>query len=127
MTAPPRLMLTRAQTILSRIPHPGSPEQLWGTYPVTPIPGLTKVYYLVQLAWWFHQVCMINVEKRRKDYSQMLFHHFVSIALVSLSYLGNLTRVGTVVHTLMDVVDILLPVSLRVMLSLASCHFNVLS
>lgn len=54
---------------------------------------------------------MLNTEKRRKDHWQMLFHHFITILLVTLSYVGNFTRVGVVVHTLMDLCDVFLPVS----------------
>lgn len=88
-----------------------SPQQVWGTYPCTPIPYLTKWYYLAQLGWWFHQMYAINTEKRRKDYWQMFGHHIISIALISGSYKANYTRVGVIVHVLMDTCDIFLPVS----------------
>lgn len=102
------------QIILSRIPNPTSPAQIWGTYPYNPIPGLTKFYYLAQLGWWFHQVYVINTEKRRKDHWQMFGHHILSITLISSSYAANFTRVGTLIHVLMDFVDIILPVSAAV-------------
>lgn len=100
------------QYILYLLPAPFSPQSCWGTYPNTPIPQLTKFYYLAQLGWWFHQIYVINTEKRRHDHWQMFSHHVLTIALVTLSYIGNFTRVGTVIHVLMDFCDILLPVSL---------------
>lgn len=101
------------QYILSLLPSPLSPTSLWGTYPNTPIPQLTKFYYLAQLGWWFHQIYVLNTEKRRHDHWQMFSHHVLTIALVVGSYVANFTRVGTVLHVLMDFCDILLPVSLR--------------
>lgn len=66
---------------------------------------------MTQLGWWFSQLYVINTEKRRKDHWQMFGHHILSIALISCSYAGNYTRIGVVVHALMDLCDILLPVS----------------
>ncbi|KAK4689961.1 hypothetical protein P7C73_g141, partial [Tremellales sp. Uapishka_1] len=96
--------------ILSRLPSPISPDQLWGTYPYTPIPFLTKFYYLAQLGFWFHQIYVLHMEKRRKDHYQMFGHHVVVIALMSTSYAANFSRVGILIHFLMDFCDILLPV-----------------
>ncbi|KAK8869962.1 hypothetical protein IAR55_000532 [Kwoniella newhampshirensis] len=102
---------TIGMIILHRIPHAASPAQLWGTYPYSPIPGLTKFYYLAQLGWWFHQVYVINTEKRRKDHWQMFGHHILSITLITSSYATNFTRVGTLIHVLMDFVDIIFPLA----------------
>lgn len=102
---------TNKQTILSRTPDRFTPESIWGSYPVTPIPGLTKFYYLGQLGWWFHQIYTINSEKPRKDYHQMFGHHILSIALITSSYIANYTRVGIIVHALMDCCDIFLPLA----------------
>lgn len=68
--------------VLRQNPSPTSPEQLWGTYPAVPLPALTKFYYLSQLGWWFHQLLVINCEKRRKDHWQMFGHHILTITLV---------------------------------------------
>lgn len=84
---------------------------MWSGYPHTPLPALTKLYYLAQLGFWLHQLVILNVEARRKDHWQMLTHHVVTIALVVASYWMNFTRVGTVILALMDFCDILLPVS----------------
>ena len=40
----------------------------------------------------------------------MFSHHILSIFLITGSYYGNFTRIGTVVHVFMDFCDILLPV-----------------
>jgi acyl-CoA-dependent ceramide synthase len=93
--------------------NPFSSQYLWQAYPHTPLSPLTKFYYLAQLGFWFHQLVIFNLEARRKDYWQMLAHHFITIALVVGSYWANYTRVGSVILVLMDFCDIWLPVSSR--------------
>lgn len=70
-----------------------------------------KQYYLVQFAFWVQQILVVNIEERRKDYHQMLTHHVITCMLIFTSYGQHQTRVGNVILCLMDVVDILFPVS----------------
>ncbi|ORY22750.1 TLC domain-domain-containing protein [Naematelia encephala] len=98
-------------TIVRRVPGFTTPEQLWGTYPVLYLPALTKFYYLAQLGWWFHQIFVIHTEKPRSDHWQMLGHHILTITLIVSSYRANFTRVGTLIHVLMDFCDIVLPLA----------------
>lgn len=86
-------------------------KELWKGYPHFSLAPLTKFYYLVQMAFWIQTLLIINVEKRRKDYAQMLTHHIVTVALVTTSYATNWTRVGTVILCTMDFCDILLPLA----------------
>lgn len=86
-------------------------EELWSTWPSRQISGELKWYYLVQLAFWLQQLLAINLEKRRKDYSQMFTHHIVTSFLMYVAYTYRWTKVGHVVLVIMDVVDFLLPVS----------------
>lgn len=78
-------------------------------YPYTPIAGPVKLYYLTQIASWFHQVLILNAEARRNDHYQMLSHHVITIALLIASYYTNFTRVGCLIMVLMDWCDIWLP------------------
>ena len=41
----------------------------------------------------------------------MFAHHILSIILIITSYVGNFTRIGCLIHVLMDFCDIFLPVS----------------
>ena len=86
-------------------------EELWSTWPSRQISGDLKWYYLVQLSFWLQQMLAINLEKRRKDYSQMFTHHCVTSFLMYVAYAYRWTKVGHVVLVIMDVVDFLLPVS----------------
>lgn len=87
------------------------PAPLWADYPHIPIAAPVKFYYLLQTAFYIHQVLILNAEARRKDHIQMMTHHVITIALVGASYYANFTRVGCMLLVLMDWCDIWLPVS----------------
>ena len=69
-----------------------------------------KWYYLVQFAFWIQQIVVVNIEERRKDYSEMFTHHIITCFLVFGSYTYYQTKVGNAILCLMDVLDITLPV-----------------
>ena len=43
-----------------------------------------NAYYLVQMAYWWQQliVLLLGLEKPRKDYRELVAHHFVTLWLV---------------------------------------------
>jgi len=82
---------------------------LWRDWPTREMDGLSKWYYLVQFAFWLQQIVVVNIEERRKDYAQMFTHHVVTCALIFCSYGYHMSKVGTVILCLMDLVDIILP------------------
>ncbi|KAK8106378.1 TLC domain-containing protein [Apiospora kogelbergensis] len=84
---------------------------LWAGWPHKEIDGLMKVYITVQWAYWMQQLIVVNIEARRKDYFEMMFHHVVTITLIIASYAYHLTRVGHLILVLMDVVDLILPLA----------------
>ncbi|KAM0253899.1 hypothetical protein ACHAQJ_007074 [Trichoderma viride] len=85
--------------------------ELWTDWPSREITGTMKFYFLAQLAFWLQQVYVINIEKHRKDFWQMLTHHIVTIALVTASYAYHFTRVGNLILIIMDIVDIVFPLA----------------
>ena len=86
-------------------------QELWTDWPQRELDGLMKGYILGQFSFWIQQVLVIHIEDRRKDHLQMLIHHFVTIALLSASYAYHQTRVANLILVLMDVVDLIFPVS----------------
>jgi acyl-CoA-dependent ceramide synthase len=68
-----------------------------------------KTYYLIQLAFWFHQLLVLNLEKRRRDHYAMMLHHLVTLSLLSTSYVANFVRVGNAILVTMDPADMFLP------------------
>src|ERR1700760_2801233 len=86
-------------------------KEMWTGFPTHYMAGTMKWYYLVQFAFWLQQLFVVNIEERRKDHWQMFTHHIFTSALLFTSYGFYQTKVGNVILSLMDVVDVLLPVS----------------
>jgi acyl-CoA-dependent ceramide synthase len=82
---------------------------IWEGWPFREADGLFKWYYLVQWGFWIQQILVVNIEEKRKDYVQMFTHHIFTTALMGLSYGYFHMRVGIVILTIMDFVDIILP------------------
>lgn len=69
-----------------------------------------KVYYLGQAAFWVQQsvVLVLQLEKPRKDFYELILHHIVTIALIWCSYRFHFTWMGLEVYVTMDVSDFFL-------------------
>lgn len=67
-----------------------------------------KTYYVASIGFWFNQIFVLNIEKRRKDHYQMFSHHIVTCCLLIGSYYYYYTRIGHLILMLMDCVDIFL-------------------
>jgi acyl-CoA-dependent ceramide synthase len=87
-------------------------KALWTNWPSRDMSGLFKWYYLVQFAFWVQQIVAIHMEAPRKDHMQMLTHHVITCTLIFVTYVYRYYPVANVVLCLMDIVDLLLPVSL---------------
>ena len=83
---------------------------MWVGWPDREMNGLSKWYYLVQIAFWIQQILVVNIEERRKDHYQMFSHHLITCALMLTSYGYHTTKVGTLILCLMDFVDLVFPV-----------------
>ncbi|KAK5119026.1 hypothetical protein LTR62_000237 [Meristemomyces frigidus] len=69
-----------------------------------------KAYYLLQAAYWAQQaiVLMLQLEKPRKDFRELVLHHIVTLALIGLSYRFHFTYVGVAVYVTHDLSDLFL-------------------
>jgi len=88
-----------------------NPVDLWHGYPHIPLAGPIKFYYLLQTAFYIHQILILNAEARRKDHVQMMTHHVITVFLMLTSYYTNYTRIGCLIMVLMDWCDIWLPLA----------------
>ncbi|KAK4505748.1 hypothetical protein PRZ48_003713 [Zasmidium cellare] len=72
-----------------------------------------KAYYLLQAAYWAQQglVLMLQLEKPRKDFKELVVHHIVTLALIGLSYRFHFTYIGVAVYITHDVSDFFLATS----------------
>jgi acyl-CoA-dependent ceramide synthase len=72
-----------------------------------------KMYYLLQAAYWAQQaiVLMLQLEKPRKDFKELVLHHIITLALIGLSYRFHFTYMGIAVYITHDISDFFLAVS----------------
>ncbi|CAI6332737.1 unnamed protein product [Periconia digitata] len=72
-----------------------------------------KAYYLLQASYWAQQmiVLLLMLEKPRKDFKELVAHHFITLALVWCSYRFHFTYMGIAVYITHDVSDFFLATS----------------
>jgi acyl-CoA-dependent ceramide synthase len=72
-----------------------------------------KAYYLLQASYWAQQmiVLLLMLEKPRKDFKELVAHHFITLALIWCSYRFHFTYMGVAVYISMDISDFFLAVS----------------
>ncbi|KAI0148357.1 TLC domain-containing protein [Xylariaceae sp. FL1272] len=82
-------------------------------YPHTSHEGVMKFYYLLQAAFWVQQalVMILGLEKRRKDFKELVVHHVVTVSLIALSYRFHFTMMGCLVYVTHDLSDFFLATS----------------
>lgn len=75
--------------------------------------ALFKIYYLLQASFWAQQsvVLSLQLEKPRKDFYELVFHHIITMALIFLSYRFHFAGMGLCVYITMDVSDLFLALS----------------
>ncbi|KAI2612384.1 TLC domain-containing protein [Hypoxylon fragiforme] len=86
---------------------------MYEAYPHKVQSGELKFYYLVQAAFWTQQaiVMLLGMEKRRKDFKELVAHHIVTIALIFLSYRFHFTYMGIAIYITHDISDWFLALS----------------
>lgn len=86
---------------------------MYEAFPHTTHEAIFKFYYLFQAAYWAQQaiVMLLGLEKRRKDFKELVGHHIVTLALIALSYRFHFTYMGIAVYLTHDISDFFLAVS----------------
>lgn len=72
-----------------------------------------KAYYLLEASYWAQQaiVLLLQLEKPRKDFRELVLHHIITLALIGLSYRFHFTYMGVAVYITHDISDFFLAVS----------------
>jgi acyl-CoA-dependent ceramide synthase len=72
-----------------------------------------KTYYLLEASYWAQQaiVLLLQLEKPRKDFKELVGHHIITLALIALSYRFHFTHMGLAVYITHDISDFFLAVS----------------
>lgn len=86
---------------------------MYRTYPDLTNHYQFKVFYLAQAAFWAQQACVLvlQLEKPRKDYKELVFHHIITLLLIWSSYVFHFTKIGLEIYVTMDVSDFFLSLS----------------
>ncbi|KAF9534226.1 TLC domain-containing protein [Crepidotus variabilis] len=87
--------------------------EFWHGYPHWDMTRELKCYYLMQFSYWLQQllVLILGLEKPRKDFKELVAHHFITLYLVGGSYIMNCTLIGNAVFMSMDLPDAFLAFS----------------
>ncbi|KAI0545657.1 TLC domain-containing protein [Xylaria curta] len=86
---------------------------MYADYPHKTHSAVTKFYYLLQAAFWAQQalVMILGLEKRRRDFKELVVHHVVTVSLIALSYRFHFTMMGVLVYVTHDISDFFLATS----------------
>ena len=93
-------------------------EGMYEDFPHKAHDALFKSYYLLQASYWAQQaiVLLLQLEKPRKDFKELVGHHIVTLALIWLSYRFHFTYMGLAVYITHDISDFFLAVSTKPLL-----------
>ncbi|KAL5007544.1 hypothetical protein ScPMuIL_016350 [Solemya velum] len=81
-------------------------HEMWRGYPYHHVTNGVYWYYILEVGFYWSLVMTLLVDLKRKDFTEMVVHHAVTILLLLFSWVTNYTRVGTMVLALHDVADI---------------------
>ncbi|EZA57715.1 ceramide synthase 6 isoform X2 [Ooceraea biroi] len=77
-------------------------------YPYHPVTSDIWWYYMISMSFYWALSFSQFFDVKRKDFWQMFIHHIATISLMCFSWVGNLTRIGSLVLLVHDSADIFL-------------------
>ncbi|XP_033341835.1 ceramide synthase schlank [Megalopta genalis] len=77
-------------------------------YPYHPVTDDMWWYYMISMAFYWSLSFSQFFDVKRKDFWPMFIHHIATIILMCFSWVGNLTRIGSLVLLVHDCADIFL-------------------
>ncbi|XP_056425831.1 ceramide synthase 4 isoform X2 [Hyla sarda] len=80
-------------------------QEFWTDYPYQPFEFSLYGYYMLQLGFYSSLLLTLAFDIKRKDLTEQIVHHFVTIFLITFSYCANYIRAGTLVMLLHDAAD----------------------
>ncbi|KAH8425493.1 sphingosine N-acyltransferase lag1 [Aspergillus melleus] len=88
-------------------------EIMYQDYPHLTHSLLFKAYYLLQASFWAQQmlVLVLGLEVPRRDFKELVMHHFVTVGLIALSWRFHFTYLGLLVFVTHDGSDFFLATS----------------
>ena len=102
------LMIVQGVIVLWDKPWVWDSRYLWYQYPFHSVDGEIWWYYMLALTVYWSLTVSQFTDAKRKDFIELFIHHIATIMLLSLSWITNLTRVGTLILLVHNIADVLL-------------------
>eukprot|EP01116_Phalansterium_solitarium_P021880 TRINITY_DN7006_c0_g1_i1.p1 TRINITY_DN7006_c0_g1~~TRINITY_DN7006_c0_g1_i1.p1 ORF type:complete len:365 (-),score=97.01 TRINITY_DN7006_c0_g1_i1:192-1286(-) len=83
-------------------------QTMWDDWPLQQFPYWYRMYYLMELGFYGSHLIALHMDSVKKDYFEMVIHHFATFGLVLMSYWGREHRVGLIILLLHNLSDIFL-------------------
>ena len=81
-------------------------KQVWNNYPHHSVSDGIWWYYMTGLGFYLSLTVSQLYDIKRKDFWQMFVHHIITLLLISLSWVCNFIRIGSLVLFVHDCADI---------------------
>lgn len=79
----------------------GKISQLWSNYPMHPMSFLHKLFFIIQLAYYFHMLPEIYFQRvKKEDQQPKIIHAICSFSFIALAYFLSYQRIALVLLTL---------------------------
>lgn len=65
-------------------------------------------YYMIEAGFYWSLTLTAALDVKRADFWPMMLHHFITLSLLSISWVNNMVRIGTLILISHDIADVLL-------------------
>lgn len=79
--------------------------ECWRDWPKQDVTDDIYWHYMMELSFYWGLVLTLFTDNKRKDFKEMIIHHFATIVLMYFSWVLNFVRVGTLVLVVHDAAD----------------------
>ncbi|PVD30425.1 hypothetical protein C0Q70_09691 [Pomacea canaliculata] len=80
-------------------------EMCWKGWPEHHVSADLYWYYAIQAGFYLSLSLSLFVDHKRKDFMEMIVHHFATLGLMFFSWMNNFVRVGSLVLLIHDCAD----------------------
>ena len=85
-----------------------SVHRVWSNYPRQPPSADVTWYYWLSMGHYVHLFVASFFDIKRKDFTELIVHHVVTLLLLSFSWMVNFSRIGALVLAVHDGCDVFL-------------------
>lgn len=83
----------------------------WDNYPCTKLPKHLDDFFIIKFSYYSYELITASLfNRKRKDFSELILHHIVTLSLVICALLTNQMAPGAVVMMILDFTDIFINV-----------------